>query len=133
MTNQPINNGALAFQLNSFGLSMMGNCQVFWPVDNGYNPLNDVIAGAPADVITVVAAIALATTLAHLLAPSFNPCCWHSCCCCYHIFTCPLASSSPCLMALQLRLLQLLLLLLVHVCLPTLCLPSFLSGTSPHL
>ena len=42
MTSQPINNGALAFQLNSFGLSMMGNCQVLWPVNNGYNPLNDV-------------------------------------------------------------------------------------------
>src|SRR5882762_10343791 len=42
MTSQPINNGPLAFQLNSSGLSTMGNCQVLWPVNNGYNPLNDV-------------------------------------------------------------------------------------------
>src|SRR5882762_2898222 len=42
MTSQPINNGPLAFQLNSSGLSTTGNCQVLWPVNNGYNPLNDV-------------------------------------------------------------------------------------------
>src|SRR5882762_3785182 len=42
MTSQPINNGPLAFQLNSSGLSTMGNCQVLQPVNNGYNPLNDV-------------------------------------------------------------------------------------------
>src|SRR5882762_7630839 len=42
MTSQPINNGPLAFQLNSSGLSTMGNCQVLQPVNDGYNPLNDV-------------------------------------------------------------------------------------------
>jgi len=41
--DQPtINNGPLAFQLNSSGLSTMGNCQVLQPVNDGYNPLNDV-------------------------------------------------------------------------------------------
>jgi len=42
LTSQPINNGPLAFQLNSSGLSTMGNCQVLQPVNDGYNPLNDV-------------------------------------------------------------------------------------------
>src|ERR1700676_125586 len=42
LISQPINNGPLAFQLNSSGLSTTGNCQVLWPVNNGYNPLNDV-------------------------------------------------------------------------------------------
>jgi hypothetical protein len=42
LTSQPINNGPLAFQLNSSGLSTTGNCQVLWPVNNGYSPLNDV-------------------------------------------------------------------------------------------
>src|SRR5882762_1405993 len=47
MTSQPINNGPLAFQLNSSGLSTMGNCQVLWPVNDGYNPLNDVKIAQP--------------------------------------------------------------------------------------
>jgi hypothetical protein len=44
LTSQPIDSGPLAFQLNSSGLSKTGNCQVLWPVNNEYNPLNDVPA-----------------------------------------------------------------------------------------